>query len=160
MDQCRAVMLTCQTRFFGEMEYTDDSVISFPEGIPGFEQERAFLFVHVPAKDPIMFLQSMKNQSLCFVTLPILTLDPEYHLDFTDDDLRLLDFAKNSRPQIGQDVLCVALISTQPGDTPRANLMAPIVVNLFKRLAIQVIHAGSGYSNRHPILLKEAAACL
>jgi flagellar assembly factor FliW len=150
------------TTYFGELDCTEASVFHFPCGIPGFESERAFLFVQKPHAEPLMFLQSLGNSRLCFILLPILVVDPHYRVDLDAEDLAALHLAPGCRPRIGEDILCAAIV--RAGDSeqaaPTANLMAPVVVNLKEKIGIQVIHADSRYSHRHPLLPgKEVASC-
>ena len=148
------------TRFFGHMSYEDDSIVHFPLGIPGFEEEREFVLIHQPARDPVMFFQSVLQQDLCFVTLPVHSIEPAFALKLSQEELSRLGLSPECAPTIGEDVLCVALVSTQPEESPYVNLFAPIVVNLTNRLALQVIQSNSGYSCRHPIETSERQACL
>jgi flagellar assembly factor FliW len=146
-----------ETKFFGPVDYQADSVFHFPSGLPGFEDHRNFVFLHVPQSEPLMFLQSLSNRNLCFVLLPILVADPHYSLNLTSEELFELDLPAGREPLIGEDILCATLICVAQGEVPTANLMAPVVVNLRKHIGMQVIHGDSGYSHRHPLLREEAA---
>jgi flagellar assembly factor FliW len=141
-----------RTRDFGEIEYCEDAVIEFPAGLPGFEQERRFLPIEHPASRPIVFLQSVSRAGLCFITLPVRTLAPDFTLSLAAEDLELLAFEAAAHPEIGRDVLCLAIVSVSEGKPPTANLLAPVVVNIEARLGVQAIQAGSGYSHQHPVL--------
>jgi len=143
------------TKFFGEVDYAPDSVFLFPAGLPGFEDEREFLFLKVPENDPILFLQSISLRTLCFVLVPILTLAPDFALTLTPEERQAVGLSADREPVIGQDVLCASLVCAGGGKSLSANLMAPIVVNLRNRLGIQAIHPESGYSHQHPIVLGE-----
>ena len=146
-----------ETKFFGPVDYQTDSVFHFPSGLPGFEDHRDFVFLHVPQSEPLMFLQSLSNRNLCFVLLPIFVVDPHYRLNLTSEELFELDLPAGREPLIGEDILCATLICVAQGEVPTANLMAPVVVNLRRHIGIQVIHGDSGYSHRHPLLREEAA---
>jgi flagellar assembly factor FliW len=153
-------MPSIPTKFFGDVDFAPDTVFTFPSGLPGFEDEREFLFLNVPESDPVMFLQSVSMRNLCFVLLPILAVAPEFRLKLTPEESEALRLAADREPTLGTDVLCVALISAKRGEPLCANMMAPIVVNVNNRLGIQVIHPDSGYSHRHPIAIGEPAlAC-
>jgi flagellar assembly factor FliW len=67
------------------------------------------------------------------------------------EDLRTLELAEDRQPQIGSEVVCLAVISVAEGEAPTANLLAPILVNLRTRRALQVIIPESGYSHQHPL---------
>jgi flagellar assembly factor FliW len=64
------------------------------------------------------------------------------------EDIRLLGLWR--APRIGEDVLCLAVLSIRP-EGPTANLLAPVVVNLRNRLAVQAVAPDSEYSHRHPL---------
>jgi flagellar assembly factor FliW len=140
-----------QTRFFGELEYRDEDVLLFPSGLPGFEDHRNFVFLKKPGLEPLMFLQSLLSRSLCFILLPARAVDQTYQLDLTGDELREIGLAIERIPVVGEDILCAAMICTGEGSVPTANLMAPIVVNLYNNVGMQVIHPETRYSYRHPL---------
>jgi flagellar assembly factor FliW len=151
-------MPTVQTRFFGELEYQNEALFCFPAGLPGFEDRHNFVFIKKPGIEPLMFLQSLDTPSLCFILLPTGAIDRNYRLELTEDELGELGLAVEKKPVIGEDILCAALICNGDTDGPTANLMAPIVVNLHNNVGMQVIHAESSYSHRHPLLPQEAYA--
>ena len=75
------------TRFFGERDCEPHALYSFPEGLPGFEDQRLFCFLTIPDAEPLAFLQSASLKNLCFILLPILVVDPGYQLDLAPQDL-------------------------------------------------------------------------
>ena len=151
-----------RTAYFGELDYTDGTVFHFPHGLPGFEQERAFLFLKQPHTEPLLFLQSLGNSRLCFILLPILVVDPNYTVRFDSDDLAALHLPAGRQPVLGEDILCAAVVTPGggPDGQPTANMTAPVVVNLKEQIGMQVIQTDSPYSHRHPIPMgKEVAPC-
>jgi flagellar assembly factor FliW len=147
-----------ETTNFGTISFAPESIFEFPGGLPGFEDSHKFLPVQNPRTAPILFLQSLEDPSLCFTTLPIWVIDPHYRLHVTEQDLELLGFPPNRQPHIGDEVLCLAVLSIRPDGTT-ANLLAPVVVNLKNYRAVQAVSAESGYSHQHPLFPEEAAAC-
>ena len=144
------------TKFFGDRECDSESLYSFPCGLPGFEEQHSFLFLSMPGSEPLLFMQSMTTRSLCFVLLPILVIDPSYCLQLTPEDISLLQLPAGSSPRIGMDVLCAAMVCSEGGETPTANLMSPVVVNLRAKTGVQVIQCDRGYSHRHQLNFEEA----
>ncbi|HEX3745568.1 MAG TPA: flagellar assembly protein FliW [Bryobacteraceae bacterium] len=147
-----------ETANFGTISFAPESVFEFPHGLPGFEDRRRFLPVQHAGSAPIVFLQSMEDPSLCFTTLPIWVIDPQYRLHVTEQDLELLGFPPDRQPGIGADVLCLAVLSIRPAGAT-ANLLAPVVVNLKNYKAVQAVSAESGYSHQHALFPEEVAAC-
>ncbi|MGP8243215.1 MAG: flagellar assembly protein FliW [Bryobacteraceae bacterium] len=147
-------MTPIHTKCFGEMSYSQDAVFEFPCGLPGFEDERLFVFLSQPATHPLMFMQSLAQSSVCFILLPILAADPSYQLSLSPEELEALQLPPGRQPRIGAEVLCAAMVSTGGENRPHptVNLLSPIVLNLRERIGIQAIQTLSGYSHRHPLL--------
>lgn len=148
-------MPCCDSKYFGRLHYAEDAVIQTPDGLPGFEEETRFVLVQLPDQHPLVYIQSGTRPELCFLALPILTIDAGYQLELAPEDAAVI--GTSQAPAIGQDVLCLALITTHP-DGATANLLAPLVVNLHSRIAAQCINAAGGYSHRHPLEAAEKGA--
>lgn len=142
-------MAKCRTKSHGEIEYSEDVVMHFPEGLFGFESETRFLPIEVPALHPVLFLQSVQRPELCFVTLPILVVDPAYRLAVSPSDLELADLPAGRQPVIGEDVLCLAILTLHKDGPTTANLIAPLVINLRNRKAVQALVCEGEYSHQH-----------
>jgi flagellar assembly factor FliW len=140
-----------EAKHFGRVAYEPRSILNFPVGLPGFEPERRFMLIEQPATHPIIFLQSLDSPDLCFITLPLLAVEPGYQLELSSEELELLGFAGSRQPEIGTDLLCLVIISVSEGQPPTVNLLAPIVASLHTRQAVQCIQAGERYSHRHPL---------
>jgi flagellar assembly factor FliW len=148
------------TVYFPELEYTNEAIFDFPSGLPGFEDQIAFLFIEQPQTRPLVFMQSLINPGLCFLTLPVLTVDPDYRLNLAAEDLTALGMSPGSTPLIGSDVGCFVLMTVSEDSAPTVNMMSPIVINLRARKGVQSVPATSQYSLRHPLVLeKESAPC-
>jgi flagellar assembly factor FliW len=139
------------TKYFGEMEFDEGSVVMFPEGLPGFEKERGFLPIRQPASEPIVFLQSVSTQELCFVTMPAGAAYPGYKLAISAEDLDALGLPTDRQPAIGTEVVCLTIISVGEDGSVSANLLAPIVINLHNSRACQPIQLETTYSHRHAL---------
>jgi len=147
-----------ETTNFGTIFFAPESVFEFPRGLPGFEERVRFVPVQNPETAPILFLQSLEEPSLCFTTLPILVVDPRYRLHIMEQDLEVLGLPVNHEPRIGEDVLCLAVLSIRKTGTT-ANLLAPVVVNLKNYKAVQAVSPESCYSHQHLLFPPEEPAC-
>jgi len=147
----------CETRYFGPVEYNEESVLVFPEGIPAFEQEKRFLVMRQPISEPLVFLQSVANPNVCFATLPAAAACPGFQLHMKPEDLDTLGLEKGQQPAIGRDVLCLTILSLTENAPPTVNLLAPIVVNLHTLRGCQAIQTDSPYSHREVLPMREAA---
>jgi flagellar assembly factor FliW len=159
------VMPRIQTKCFGQVEYSPDAVFEFPDGMPGFEAEHAFVFLERPGAHPLMFMQSVSSAKVCFILLPVLAADPNYKLRLAEEDLAALRLPAGRHPRIGKDVLCAVLVCAagEARPDPTINLRAPILVNLKRRIGIQAIQTQPGYSYRQPLVpqdpQEELVAC-
>lgn len=145
-------MPECQTKFHDRLVYQEDAVFHFPRGLPGFEEETRFLPIEQPFARPILFLQSLRQPELCFITLPVRVADPGYRLAVPSEDLEMLDLPVNRQPEIGSDVLCLTILTIRENEPTTANLLAPVVVHLGTRRAVQAIAADATYSHQYPLL--------
>ena len=149
-------MPVMQTRNFGTIAYEADSALEFPIGLPGFESRRRFVALRFLESDPLVYLQSLEHPALCFVTMPILSVDPQYRLG--SEDLDRLGLPATRQPRIGEDVFCLAVIAIRETG-PTANLLAPVVINLKTRQAVQAIAPESEYSHQFELMSEEVAVC-
>jgi flagellar assembly factor FliW len=151
-------MPSLDTQNFGTIDYDGNSTVEFPHGLPGFEERTRFVALTLPGSKPLVFLQSLEERSLCFVTLPALSIDQDYRLEVCDEDLALLGLAPERQPRIGEEVACLAVLTFSESG-PTANLLAPIVINLRSLKAVQAIAPECGYSHQHALLPAEALTC-
>lgn len=153
-------MPLCDTKYQGTLEYSEESVIGFPLGLFGFETEKKFLALEPPGAAPVVLLQSASTPQLCFITLPVLVVDPHYRLAISAEDFEELGLPPGRQPRIGEEVLCLVLITIKPGRPTTANLLAPLVVNLKTMRAVQAISMDGPYSHQQAFLApEEQAAC-
>jgi flagellar assembly factor FliW len=150
-----------ETKYFGTISYAEESAIDFPQGLPAFEEERRFVLIAPPESAPLVFLQSLARATLCFVAFPVLVVDKDYHLAIAPEDLKDLGLDTELQPVLGLEVKVLALVSMRDERLATANLMAPIVVNVKTRHALQAIRRDARYPHNHPLAgntAEEAAA--
>src|SRR6266700_1940927 len=114
-------MPVAQTNNFGSISYDPGSVIEFPCGLPGFEERIRFVALSFEDTAPLVFLQSLEIPGLCFITMPVLAVEPKYRLEVNDEDLELLELPRTLQPRIGTEVLCLTVLSLGER-APTANL--------------------------------------
>lgn len=146
MPQNSIGVFAIETSHLGKIDWDSSSELFLPAGLPGFENERRMVPVEIPAHRPLVFLQSVERPDICFVSLPVMTICPGYELRLSEDDRGALLFDKAATPEIGADVLCLALLLPAAG-TVKVNLGAPIVINLHNSRCIQSLspEAPAGY---------------
>jgi flagellar assembly factor FliW len=151
-------MPSVETKYFGTLPCDAGSVFDFPQGLPAFEEEKAFVLIEGPLRQgaPLVFLQSMARASLCFVALPVVAIDQSYQLAIVPEDLEDLDLDPGQQPALGAEVTVLALVTFHGEPMATANLMAPVVLNVKTRRGLQAIRRDSRYSHEHPIARQTA----
>lgn len=138
-----------ETTRFGEIEIDPETVISFPDGLPGFPDVRGITLIKVSDDQPFYWLQDVDRGDLAFLSVVPWEYFPEYELALSDDDESALEVDDPA------DLLVLALV-TIDRDVPlvTANLLGPIVINQTKRLARQTVLLGD-HSTRTPLGISE-----
>lgn len=147
--------MNVQTTRFGitdQVSVSDAALLSFPHGLPGFEELRRFALVEEPGYLPFCWLQSLDDPAIGFTLLDPFLLRPDYDFELGDADVALLGLEDGTLPRVFS-VLVVP--SDLRGMT--ANLKAPVIVNPRSRLAKQVILTDERYPLRQPVLPVVAA---
>jgi flagellar assembly factor FliW len=134
------------SRSFGFIDFTPEEQFVFPNGLPGFPGETAFLPVEVPDQLPLVYLQSLRTPDLCFVALPVHCLVADYQLSANAEDLTSIDLSPDATA--GQHMLCLALLCFADDGTAAVNLRAPLIVNLRNRRGVQAIQSDDRYPIR------------
>jgi flagellar assembly factor FliW len=126
---------------FGELDYEEESTFLFPRGLPGFEHCRRFVLLNQPSLEPLVHLQSLEIPDLCFLGLPVQSIDSTYEAELTPEDQQVLGHTDVT--------LDLALLSLNTSGQWTANLLAPIVINLADRIAVQAVRGDLKYSHQH-----------
>lgn len=148
-----AQTLTVPTTRFGEVSYAESELLTFPWGIPGFEDARRFLALSLDDQPHFVWLQSVDDPSLA---LPC--SDPWQV--FAEYEPRLPAYVVSALDLQNPDDFTIlnVVVVTKDAQEMTMNLLAPVVVNLKTRRARQVMLENSGYSAREPIPRKAAFA--
>ena len=139
-----------QTKWFGEIDTSEDKIITFEKGIIGVESYKKYMIVfdaQKEAESSIMWLQSLDDAALA---LPV--MKPE--LVKEDYDPVVEDELINTLGENIKDAQLVVLVTlTVPSDITKmtCNLKAPIIINADTMKGIQLIADNDDYQVRMPI---------
>ena len=134
------------TKYHGEMEFNEQDVWHFANGIPGFPDERQFVLYPLADNELFSILQSVTSQSVAFVVTSPFVFFPDY--DFILDD----SVVSSLRLENSSDVLPLVILTL--GDSLRsstANLQAPLIFNIENKQAKQVILHDTPFHTKHPL---------
>ena len=151
-------MMKIQTKYCGEMTYTEDEIIHFPNGLFGFEDAHEFLLIRLEDDIASPFcLQSTENPNLAFIVVDPFQLTSNYAPDLPDEDcVRLGD---PSGEHIALYSICIL---REPMSESTVNLRYPIAMHIDTHIAFQVILNNSGYTFEHKLSdlhLEEDTSC-
>ncbi len=121
-----------KTSRFGQVQSSQEEVIIFPQGLIGFESSRHWLIVPDPENTDVAWLQSISQPQVALPMISPRKFAPEYKVNIPTRQLSPLKLRSTDR-------VYVLNVVSKSGRTLTANLRSPIVVNLTKRLACQVI---------------------
>lgn len=133
-----------QTKYFGEIEYREEDVLAFPQGMFGFEDEREFLLLPFSGNGTLFSLQSVKTPGLSFVAVDPFSLDPDYAPVLQPEELKALGVEDSH--ELFYYTLCAV---KSPVATSTVNLRCPVAINDESRRALQVILEDKRYGMRH-----------
>ena len=136
-----------QTERFGELEIEDERVLTFPEGLPGFPAATRFALIEVADNDAFLWLQSVEDPALAFLSAVPWSFFPDYAPEVPDAQQELLDLTDANDAL----VLCLLTVRREEREVT-ANLLGPLVVNKHTRIGRQVVLADSDYPLRAPLV--------
>jgi flagellar assembly factor FliW len=135
---------------FGEIEIQDTEIISFPQGIPGFEQLHQFVIIKPNLELPFSFLQSMEDGDVAFIIASPFVFYPGYEFEISEDTKQELAINEEA------DVLVWNIVSIREGlEDATINLLAPVIINNRDLLGKQIILQGTDYRVKHMLITIE-----
>lgn len=135
------------TKYFGEIAYDARDILTFPNGLFGFEEEQTFLLLpFAESEGTLLCLQSVRTSALAFVVMNPFGLDPNYAPILQPGELRRLEVS-DSRALCFY-VLCVV---KNPISSSTVNFKCPVAINDQTGKAMQVILDTDVYGMRHPL---------
>lgn len=128
------------------IEIDEKDVLTFPEGLVGFEEYKRYGLYSVAEEEPFFRLQYLKAEEVGFVVVDPLLIMPDYDFEVDNDTIELLGIETPESLQLFS-------IVTVHSDFRRmtANLLAPILVNRDNRMARQIVLQDTPYTTRHPV---------
>lgn len=137
------------TKAFGEVEITDDKIITFPGGIIGFPDMKCFTLLHDEehgVSAGIRWLQSLEEPGFAMTVMDPLAVKEDYNPEIDDELLAGIG-------EVTPDNLLVLVTVRVPADLTQmsVNLQGPIIINVDERKACQVIVDADTYPVRFPI---------
>lgn len=143
------VLLFIQTSRFGQVQLTNDDVLTFPEGLLGFQDLKKFVLLDDPNDDIFAWLQSCESPAIAFPVLEPELFAENYKVNLNRTDMESLGLSLDGRAR----KFCIVTIPDDPTQMT-ANLKAPIVINVENKKARQCVLQDNNLAIREPIFTK------
>ncbi|QTL98758.1 flagellar assembly protein FliW [Iocasia frigidifontis] len=136
--------LKCKNNY--SLRNGSEEVITFFQGIPGFNDQKEFVFLCSKDKGPFIVMQSVEEENLAFITINPWEVLGDYRFEISDLVKERLAIKSL------EDILVLAICNIRGRlMNMTVNLAAPIVINYKKRLGKQVVLENTDYQVRHPV---------
>lgn len=138
-----------KTRYFGEVDLDDDKILTFEEGLIGFEDLKRFTLLYnneTEANSSIIWLQSVEEVSMA---LPVIN---PFHI-MTDYNPIVEDEMLLSLGELKDENTAIFLTLTVPSDIKdmTVNLKAPIIINVETKKGCQIVAENPEYVVKYNI---------
>lgn len=130
-----------KSRFFGDQTIDPSTIISFPNGIPGFEDQTRFKLFHQEGNPVIFWLQSLDDDSLVFSVAQPSIFNINYSFTLTDAEEATLGIENPA------DILILIILHKDEDDqgnqkpTIKGSINSPLIINSAKRIGLQKVLA-------------------
>ena len=129
------------------LEWTEDQVIHFPNGLPGFEDARKFIIMSVPEHQPFHWMECVDGNNIRFAVINPLSFRPDYQPKIKKEELASLEITDPK-----ELLLYVIVTLRKPLVESTANLMGPLFINIREKVSKQIIIENDAYSLRERII--------
>ncbi|MFZ4712807.1 MAG: flagellar assembly protein FliW [Bacteriovoracaceae bacterium] len=133
-----------KTTRFGELDVSNNDMITFSEGLLGFDTLKKYFVVDPGDNTLILWLQSVDDANVAFPIIEPKIFSPDYVVKLTISELAALELESVNNAKI-YSILTIPANVTEMS----ANLKAPIVINNQKKVAKQIVLQDSKLSVKH-----------
>jgi flagellar assembly factor FliW len=132
------------TLYFGATQIHEDAIVTFEHGIPGFQEEKNFVFLPFTEDNIYQIMQSVQTKELAFVVTNPFHFFKDYEFDLDDSTINLLEIKEK------EDLTIYTILTIQdPFSETTANLQAPVIINRKNNKAKQLILSNVPYKTKH-----------
>lgn len=135
------------THYYGSVEYTEEELVTFPEGLFGFSDLKQYLPLGLDDGDgSLLLLQSIENPDIAFFLINPPAILPDYCPALQPEELDFLQVS--SSDELSYYSICVVRSNYLENTV---NLKCPLAINPSTRRGMQIILSGNQYGYRHPL---------
>lgn len=134
------------TKAKGTVEVDEKQLVTFPDGIMGFEQYKKYALIN-SEYEPFIWLQSLDDANLAFLLVDPFLICSEYEADIDDASLKHIGI------QSPEDLVVMTIVTIpSDGSAITANFLGPIVINRKNNKCIQVVLNDSRWTTKFDIV--------
>ena len=133
-----------KTTRFGELEVNPSDIVTFSEGLLGFENLKKYFVVDPGDSTLILWLQSTEDEKVAFPIIEPKIFKPDYIAKLLPADLNGLELESLQTAKL-YSILTIPANVTEMS----ANLKAPVVINSTKKVGKQIVLQDSKLSVKH-----------
>jgi flagellar assembly factor FliW len=133
-----------KTTRFGELEVNPSDIVTFSEGLLGFENLKKYFVVDPGDSTLILWLQSTEDEKVAFPIIEPKIFKPDYIAKLLPADLNGLELESLQTAKL-YSILTIPANVTEMS----ANLKAPVVINSNKKVGKQIVLQDSKLSVKH-----------
>lgn len=138
-----------KTKYFGEIDLTEDKIITLDNGLMGFENYKKYTILYDSEADGqpnISWLQSVEEPGLALPVISPFLVKPDYNPVVEDEVLKPLG-------ELNEENLAIFLVLTVPSrpEEVTANLKAPVIINADTRQGCQIIVENKDYVIKYKV---------
>ena len=135
-----------ETKSIGKVEIVEKQIIHVEKGFFGFEDYKNFALIDAPQK-PFIWVQSLENKDLAFLSIDPFIFRPDYELDIDDSLLASIEIISPL-----EVVVLVLVTIPEDGGPITANLQGPLIINKKNNAAFQAILTDTRWKTKHDIV--------
>ncbi|CCO09152.1 flagellar assembly protein FliW [Desulforamulus hydrothermalis] len=120
--------------------------ITFEQGLPGFEELRAFYISKPLADSPFYYLQAAPPEDICLLLINPFEVTTAYEFNLPEAVLAVLEIKEPA------DVAVFNVVNARQGlANATVNLQAPVVINVRQQKGMQVVLNEPAWQVREPL---------
>lgn len=136
--------MNIQTRDFGEITIEEEDIVTFVHPIFGFENLKKFVFLFNQSESSqFVWLQSIEDKNICFILVDSSVVACNYNPIITNK--------QKAELEDGQIIYWLMVVINEDFKKSTVNLKSPIILNVQKRKAMQVI-LEQKYDIKYPLI--------
>lgn len=135
-----------QSTILGQVEASESEILTFDNGLPGFENEKNFILLSIEGNEVYQILQSINSKEVGFVTANPYLFISDYTFDLDDSTVEALNI------EFEEDIIVLTIVTVkEPFNASTVNLKAPVIINTKSKKAKQCILENADYPIRYSI---------